>query len=190
MSIFFTGFDLESTGLHWEKGDRIIEMNLQVWRWEDRKRVINWTSKISNDGQPINRKAQEVHGIAAVDLIGAPKFADVAEKIDTILSRSSAIVAHNGAGFDGPFLAHEMGKVGRKLPDIFLFDTMIEGMFASYDTKPPSLQELCWAMDVEYDPAKAHAAEYDVEVMMQSFFNAVDLGYFDVSEIINAKEAA
>lgn len=188
--IFFTGLDIESTGLEWMKGDRIIEINLQVWRWEDRKRVINWTTKISNEGQPINRKAQAVHGIAAADLIGAPKFSDVAEKIITMLRRSSAIVAHNGASFDGPFLAHELAKAGYELPDVYLFDTMTEGMFASYDTKPPSLQELCWSMGVEYDPQKAHAAEYDVEVMMQAFFNAVDLGYYDVSDIITSKEAA
>jgi len=189
MATFLSSLDLETTGLKAEKGDRIIEACVQVWRIEDRKKVINWTQLINPQGQSINARAQKVHGIAAHDLIGKPVFKDVAPKINAMLSRSVGVVTHNGEFFDLPFLAHEMAQVDLELPDIESFDTMQNGMFASYDQKPPTLQELCWSMGVEYDPLKSHAAEYDVDVMMQSFFKAVDLGYYDISHL-KMKEAA
>ncbi|MBV6637358.1 MAG: 3'-5' exonuclease [Mameliella sp.] len=190
MTVFFSALDFETTGLDYDKGDRIIEACIQVWRMEDRKKVIDWTQLISNQGQRINPRAQKVHGITADKLIGAPKFEEVAPKIVAMLSRSVAVVTHNGEWFDLPFLAHELAGVGRALPGgLESFDTMQNGMFASYDTKPPSLQELCWAMGVEYDSEKAHAASYDVTVMMESFFKAVDFGFFDINHLLQ-KEAA
>lgn len=190
MSTFITGFDLETTGLDWTKGERIIEACFQVWRLEDRACVTSWRKLINPAGQRIAPAAQKVHGIAAADVLGKPVFKEVAPQIDLILQRSKALVAHNGAAFDAPFLHHEMKQAGIDMPNVPIFDTMTEGMFASYDTKPPSLQELCWALGIDYDPAKAHAAEYDVSCMMNCFFAGADLGYFDLAPIRAEKEAA
>jgi len=184
------GLDTETTGLDYEKGDRIIEVCLQVWDFHERKPLTNFTQRINPVGQRISAKAQKVHGITAADLVGKPVFKEVAPKLDAMLKRCEGVVTHNGEWFDLPFLAHEFAQVGVSLPSIESFDTMQNGMFASYDTKPPRLEEFCWAMGVEYDPAKAHAADYDVDVMMKGFFNAADLGYFDVSEFLGLEEAA
>jgi len=190
MPQYITGLDLETTGLSFAKGDRIIEVNLQVFRLENRKKMINFTQRINNDGKAINKKAQEVHHISAADLIGKPMFKEVAPKINKILERSVAVVTHNGNWFDLPFLAFEMAQVKLELPThIQSFDTMREGKFASYDSKMPSLKELCWAMGVEYDVTKAHAAEYDVSVMMDSFFRAVDRGLFTIDNLTTAASA-
>lgn len=189
MRTLIAGLDLETTGLDYEKGDRIIEVCCQIWDLDERNLILNYTQRISNDGKAINRKAQEVHRIAASDLVGKPLFKEIAPKLQTMLMRCKGLVTHNGEWFDIPFLAYEFAQLDIDLPSIESFDTMQNGMFASYDTKPPSLQELCWAMGVEYDPEKAHAADYDVEVMMKSFFNASDLGYFDIQPLL-LKEAA
>ena len=61
-----------------------------------------------------------------------------------------------------------------------LFDTSAEGMTASYDGKPPSLREFCWAMGVEYNPDEAHAGKYDVQVMIEALFSGIDLGYLQL----------
>lgn len=189
MSTYITGFDTETTSVDPDKGDRIIEINMQLWRFEDRKRLINWTQRFTNAGQPIHKKAFAVHGISEADLVGKPKFEAHVPRIQQIMAKSAAMVAHN-AEFDVKFLVAELLRAGSKPPaSLPIFDTMAEGMFASYDTKPPSLEELCWALGVEYDRAKAHAADYDVDVLMQAFFNGVDRGYFDVSKFTN-KEAA
>lgn len=174
-----TGLDIETTGLDMTKGDRIIEVCLRMYRLETRQLILNYTKRINPQGRKIHAKALEVHKIASSDLIGAQPFNEVATSIEKILSKSDAVVTHNGNWFDLPFLAIELGNCDIEMPaDLISFDTMVDGMWSSYDSKPPSLAELCWSLGVVYDPAKSHAAEYDVDVMMQSFFKALDRDLF------------
>ena len=187
---FILGLDTETTGLDVTKGHRIIEFCGQVYRLSDRKKLIDLTQRISNEGKKIDAKAQAVHNIAAMDLIGRPKFADFAPKLDAILKRNPIIVAHNAA-FDMKFLAVQMAEAGLPMnPELVIFDTMSEGMTSSYDSKPPQLREFCWAMGVEYDPSKAHAARYDVDVMLEALFTGIDRGYLTLPEQQKEKEAA
>ena len=189
---FALGFDTETTGLKVEKGDKIIEFFGSVYRIADRKRVLKLgPMRFSNEGQKIAPKAQEVHGISAADLIGKPKFETFAPKLNKVLESKPLLIAHNIA-FDIGFLAVQMQQAGFPLsPELQLYDTMEEGMTASYDAKPPSLREFCWAMGVPYDPDEAHAAEYDVDVMMDAFFAGLDRGYITLpSEGEDMKEAA
>ena len=186
----FIGLDTETTGLDVMKGHRVIEFYGEVYRREDYASILTLESRFSNEGKAIDKKAQEVHGIAAADLIGKPTFRDWAPKLAKVFQTVKGIVAHN-AQFDIGFLAHHMAEAGYPLPDdLIIFDTMTEGMTASYDSKAPSLREFCWSMGVEYDPAKAHAADYDVKVMMQAFFVALERGHFTLPETALEKEAA
>lgn len=180
-----TGLDIETTGLDFASGDRIIEICLLPYRLADTsKPAIDFTRRINPEGKSIHAKAHKVHGISAVDLVKEKPFSHHAPAINAILKKSDAIVTHNGESFDIPFLAFEMAKAGFELPaKVISFDTMREGMFASYDAKPPSLKELCYTMGVTYEDAKAHAADYDVRVMMDCFFKAVDRELFDISAI-------
>lgn len=188
--IYLTGLDTETTGLKVEKGNRIIEICCQVFSWPERKKVINMTQRFTNQGVKMEPKAQAVHGISAADLVGKPRFDSFAPKLSAIFKKSKVIVAHN-AMFDMGFLAHHMAEAGHPLPeDLIIYDTMNEGMMASYDSKPPSLREFCWAMGVEYNEAEAHAADYDVDVMMAAFFIALDRGYMELPANLVAKEAA
>ncbi len=177
------GLDTETTGLHVDKGDRIIEFCGMVYKASTRKRLINLTKRFTNEGKEINKKAQEVHGISAADLVGKPKFSTFAPQLAKIFEKAKIMVAHN-AEFDVKFLAVQMAEAGYPLPpDLIIFDTMGEGMTTSYDAKPPSLREFCWAMGIEYDPALAHAAEYDVQVMMDAFFVALERGHLTLPEM-------
>ncbi|MDX5412831.1 MAG: 3'-5' exonuclease [Rhodobacterales bacterium] len=186
----FIGLDTETTGLDVMKGHRVIEFFGQVYRKEDRATLLTLESRFSNEGKAIDKKAQAVHGIAAADLIGQPRFETFAPKLAKVFESVKGVVAHN-AQFDIGFLAHHMAEAGYPLPeDLIIFDTMLEGMTASYDSKAPSLREFCWAMGVEYDPAKAHAADYDVKVMMDAFFVALDRGHFTLPATMTEKEAA
>ena len=173
------GVDVESTGLDWEKGDKIVEICALAYRLEDRKLLLDFTRRINPAGQRMNPKAQAVHGISATDLVSCPTFDKIAPAFSSILKRADLLLTFNGESFDLPFIAYEMLGAGETLPgDLMHMDLMREGMTASYDSKPPSLQELCWAMGVEYDTAKAHAAAYDVQVMIEAFFRGLDSGIF------------
>lgn len=172
-----TGLDIETTGLEQEKGHRIIEVAACLYDADTQRQVARFVKRI-NPERSIDPKAQAVHGISFDDLVGCPKWEDVAPKLAEIMSKSSLIVAHNGDSFDLPFIGNEFKRIGIAIPEVKCFDTMVNGRWATALGKLPNLGELCFATGVEYDPSKAHGAEYDVEVMMSAFFEGVRTGFF------------
>lgn len=190
MATLIAGFDCETTGLDPES-HRIIEVGFAFYSL-DGKRIGQYEQRI-NPQRSIDAKALAVHGITLSELLGEPVFEDIAPKIKGLLDKTSVIVAHNGIGFDFPFLATELMRSGLELPDhLKAVDTMVDGRWATQDGKLPSLRELCFSMGVEYDTSKAHAATYDTTVMMESFFKArKDYGLFQIEGIdFGVKETA
>lgn len=166
-----TGLDLETTGLDWNDGHRIIEAAAVLYNLDTGARLGQYVQRV-NPQRPIDPKAQEVHKITFEMLTGEPTWEQVAPSIATVLGRSQYVVAHNGVGFDFPFVTHELQRVGIAVPLIEGIDTMLEGRWATPFGKLPNLGELCFACGVPYDPSQAHAALYDVERMMEAYFAA------------------
>lgn len=185
-----TGLDIESTGLSQPEGHKIIEIALLDYDVKTRTLVDKFVQRIDPQ-RAIDPKAQAVHGIAYADLVGKPVWEEVAELVQQRLKRSSLLIAHN-MGFDGPFIAGELARVGLAVPMTASFCTMENGRWACYDGKSPKLSELCFALGVGYDPSKAHAADYDVMTTMACFWKGVDRGFFQppVSEPLPWEEAA
>src|SRR4051812_48364830 len=168
------GLDIETTGLTW--GDhRIVEVYAGLWDSTTQKLIRDTNIRI-NPERSIGVEAQRVHGIAITDLAGCPTWDQVAGKVWSALNISDVLVAHNGQEFDLPFLNHEFERVGQPKIDKPLVDTM-SCRWATFTGAVPSLQALCFACDVPYDKAKAHAAEYDVHVLMKCFFKGVEWGW-------------
>lgn len=181
--IIVTLGDIETTGLEQEKGHRIIEVAFGVWRYDPttrarRKIGKTWVQRI-NPMRDIDPGAQAVHGISITDLRGMPKWEDVAPTVHKLLSKTHVFIAHNGEGFDAPFIALELVRAGYSIPNFKVFDTMIQGRGCTPFGKVPNLGELCYAMGVDYDPSAAHAADYDVEVMEQAYWNGVERAVFE-----------
>jgi DNA polymerase III subunit epsilon len=172
------GLDLESTGVD-PATDRIVEVAVVVMELETGLTRLRFERRV-NPGQHIPAGAVEVHGISDADVMGAPDFRSLAPGIVTLLSKVDLIVAHNGEAFDGPLLVHEILRAGVSrmgtLPPVF--DTMLAGRGCTSDGKVPTLGELCFALDVDYDPARAHGALYDVEVLLAAFRRGWELGVF------------
>ena len=175
------GLDIETTGLHADKGDRIIEIALLEYDLASKTLMDTYVQRI-HPGRPIDPKAQEVHGISITDLVGCPSWEDVAEEVSRRLARLDLLVAHNMA-FDGPFVGLELARVGIALPSVEVFCTMEEGRWATPLGKTPSLKELCFAVNVPYDDAAAHAAEYDVDRMMRCLMRGVERGFYVLPEV-------
>lgn len=176
------GLDIETTGLDYDKGHRIIEVCQITYEGDVTtgfQEVQRWTQRIDPQ-RSIESKAQAVHGISVEELAGCPYWQDVAKKLLDMINSCDLVVAHNGDGFDFPFIAHELNRLKFEAPTVQTYDTMLQGRHATQWGKLPALKEYCWAFDVDYDEAKAHAAEYDVEVMMQAFFRALSLGYAEI----------
>ena len=179
------GGDIETTGL--EPGDhKIIEVYLGAWDLATRKLTDEYYTRIDPQ-RSIALDAQRVHGISLSDLQGCPLWEDVAAPIQAFLNRGQLIVGHNWKSFDGPFINYELRRV--KLPEVAVpvLDTMRNGRWATPNGKVPTLGELCFACNIPYDPAKAHAADYDVKVMMQAFFRGLEWKAFTIKqEILDA----
>ncbi|NTX18026.1 3'-5' exonuclease [Burkholderia cepacia] len=172
-----TGFDLETTGLDWNDGHRIIEVAAVLYDLDVGTRLGQYVQRV-NPQRPIDEKAQAVHKITFDMLTSEPTWEQVAPAVSTILARTNYVVAHNGFGFDFPFVTHELQRVGVAVPEITGIDTMLEARWATPFGKLPNLGELCFACGVHYDPSQAHAALYDVERMMEAYFAARKMGNF------------
>lgn len=173
--------DIETTGLSQEQGHRIIEVCFSVWRFDavarTRQKVGTMIQRI-NPLRDIDAGAQAVHGISLAELRGEPEWDAVAPKIQKLFDMTDVFVAHNGESFDGPFLALELIRAGLKLPNFKVFDTMTNARSCTPFGKVPNLGELCFALGVEYDPEKAHSAEYDVNVLVEAYWKGVDIGLY------------
>jgi DNA polymerase-3 subunit epsilon len=175
----FVAFDIESTGLL-APDQRIIEIYCALYSLETKELIRSFEKRIDPQ-RSITAEAQRVHGISGADLIGCPTFEAVAPALRAFIEQGAFILAHNGDGFDIPFLNMELERVGLAKLTRPSIDTMIQGRYATHNGKVPTLGELCFAMGVEYDPEKAHAASYDVQVMTECFFRAADWGFLDLS---------
>lgn len=170
MTKYYLGLDTETTGVEPENGDKIIEIALIQYDAVG-NRIGHFIQRVDPE-RAINPQAQAVHGIAYSDLIGMPKFVDVAETIYDLMQGAELLIAHNFE-FDGKFLAAELNQAIGRVPTSASFCTMENSRWACFDGKMPKLSEVCFALGVNYDHSKAHAADYDVEVMMQCFFKAL-----------------
>jgi DNA polymerase-3 subunit epsilon len=178
------GFDTETTGLDF--GDhRFVEVYVGLYRGESLLRDFN---QRIDPQRSIAKEAQAVHNISSADLVGMPTWELVAPKLHAYLSKADIIVAHNAA-FDIDFVTYEFKRVGLVMPKREIIDTM-QYSWATPDGKKPNLRELCLACDVDYDPALAHAADYDVNCMMQSLFNARRFGFVERPQITSQIPAA
>lgn len=175
--------DIETTGLSQADGHRIIEFGLLIYDADTRELKGKLIQRI-NPERSIQAEAQRVHGISYEELVDEPKWDEVASKIAKVIGLCKCVVAHNGMSFDLPFIRNELMRVGIAMPDVTLIDTMLDARWATPNGKLPSLKELCFALDVEYDPEKAHSAEYDIMVMADSFFKGLDQGFFKLPEVM------
>lgn len=171
-----TLLDTETTGVNQAKGDKIIEIALLNYDLDSRKLVDRFVERI-NPERPIDPSAQAVHGITSEMLVGCHKWEYVADEVHRYLSDSNLLVAHN-FGFDGPFIAGELIRVGKSVPNTPSYCTMENGRWATFNGKSPKLSELCFALGVKYDTSAAHAADYDTEVLAECLFAGLDRGFF------------
>jgi len=164
------GWDTETTGL--QPGDhRFVEVAILTYELESERLVDTYVTKIDPQ-RSIPADVQRVHGIGPNDIVGCPTWSEVAEEVRRRLEDAAFTVAHNGEGFDVPFMNYELGRL--RLPALTkpVLDTMLRGRFATPNGAVPNLGVFCAALGIDYDPAQAHRAEYDVDVMMRAFFNA------------------
>ncbi|MBV1779254.1 DNA polymerase III subunit epsilon [Paeniglutamicibacter sp. ABSL32-1] len=173
----FAVIDTETTGLFPGNHDRIAEIAVITM---DRSGTIldRWETLI-NPERDLGK--QSIHGIRAKDILGAPRFGDIAQELDWRLS-GTLVVAHN-LRFDARFLGAEFHRAGLALPGFFLPRGLCT-MQMAHEYLPGagrSLQDCCDSFGIELH--HAHSAGDDAEaaaVLLSRYMELdPDLGDWD-----------
>jgi DNA polymerase III subunit epsilon len=106
--------DVETTGLFPSRNDRVVEIAVVVTR-ADGTIEREFTSLI-NPARDIG--PMHIHGLTSEDIIGAPRFGEIAASIVGTMQGCIAIAAHN-LPFDRQFLDSEFERIGYQLPACF-----------------------------------------------------------------------
>lgn len=152
-------FDTETTGLEWDKDDRIIELGAVE--------LINHvpTGKTFqtyiNPERPVSEATIRITGITDADLVDKPPFGDPSI-VNAFLEfvGGSTLVAHN-AKFDRGFLNMELQRCGKApIPEPNWVDTVAMAR-KKFPGAPASLDALCKRFDVNAEARKYHGALLD-----------------------------
>lgn len=142
----FAVIDVETTGLSPQR-DRILE--LAIVRLDESGAIVDeWVSRFDPEG-PVG--ATHIHGITQADVVGQPRFADVAPMVMAALS-GLAVVAHN-AKFDLAFLRNELKGAGWSVPWIAAYCTLDASYAYLPDMDRRRLVDCCWAVGVRLEDA-------------------------------------
>lgn len=106
--------DVETTGLSYAKGDKIVEF--AAIEIDKNYNEVDKLVLLINPGRDIPEAVTRIHGITDGHVEGAPLFAEVAKQIfEFMCFNNPRWYAHN-AKFDSSFLDGEMLNVGIALP--------------------------------------------------------------------------
>ncbi len=101
-------FDIETTGLKFMAGHRIISIGAVVYPDDN---LVPSTGKdyywLINPERDVPADATKINGLTLDDLKGKPTFKEIADDL-LKLCENVTIYAHYGEGFDFPFVDHEL----------------------------------------------------------------------------------
>jgi DNA polymerase-3 subunit epsilon len=114
--------------------------------------------------------ASHVHGITADDVRGAPRFADIAGELGTLLA-GCVVLAHNAA-FDLSFVRAEFERAGWPMPRVVSVCTLAASHHYLPDVPRRALAACCAEYDIKLDSAhSALAAARATPPLLGSFLD-------------------
>lgn len=162
--IEFTIFDLETTGLEPESGDRIVE--IAAVRLRDKQRLKVFQSLVNPGNRKISSGAFAVNQISQDMLKGAPNISELMPKFLDFIS-GSCLASYN-APFDFGFLSSELRLIKKQLPsDLQIVDilTMAKSLLPHLDRYSLGIV----AKTVGIDSIQEHRALSDVQITIEVF---------------------
>ena len=160
--------DTETTGLSWEKGNRVVEIGcIELLERRPTGRRFQRHLDPQRDMEP---GAQEVTGLTREFLAGKPLFAQVCDEFLDFV-RGAELVIHN-ADFDVGFLDYELSLLGphygRLRDHASVLDTLALAR-ERYPGQRNSLDALCRRLGVDNAHRKLHGALLDAELLAQVY---------------------
>lgn len=160
--------DTETTGLSWEKGNRVVEIGC-VELLERRPSGRTYHQYI-NPEREFEPGAQEVTGLTLEFLADKPVFAAIADEFLAFID-GAELVIHNAA-FDMGFLNYELGRLGERYGRLDGRVTVEDSLLLArqrYPGQRNSLDALCKRLGVDNAHRQLHGALLDAQLLCEVY---------------------
>jgi DNA polymerase-3 subunit epsilon len=160
--------DTETTGLSWEKGNRVVEIG--CIELLERRPTGRRFQRHLNPGRDMEAGAQEVTGLTREFLADKPPFAQVCDEFLDFV-RGAELVIHN-ADFDVGFLDYELSLLGAHYGRLADHASVVDTLALARERYPGqrnSLDALCRRLGVDNSHRKLHGALLDAELLAEVY---------------------
>lgn len=160
--------DTETTGLSWEKGNRVVEIGcVEIVQ---RRKTGRTFQRYLNPERDMELGAQEVTGLSREFLSDKSKFSEVIDEFLDFI-RGTELIIHN-ANFDIGFLNNELSligtHVGRMSDHASVLDTLVMAR-ERFPGQRNSLDALCKRLNVNNNHRTLHGALLDAELLSEVY---------------------
>ncbi|TWI03460.1 DNA polymerase III epsilon subunit [Luteimonas cucumeris] len=160
--------DTETTGLSWEKGNRVVEIGcVELFERRPTGRTFHRYLRPDCAFEP---GAQEVTGLTLEFLADKPQFAEVADEFLAFID-GAELVIHNAA-FDIGFLDSELSRLGAHYGRLRERNPVLDSLELARQRFPGqrnSLDALCRRLGVDNSHRQLHGALLDAQLLAEAY---------------------
>ena len=171
--------DTETTGLSWEKGNRVVEIGCV--ELIERRPSGRRFQRYLNPDREFEPGAQEVTGLSVEFLADKPRFIEVVDEFLDFV-RDAELVIHNAA-FDVGFLDNELMMAGAQYGRLCEHARVLDTLALARERFPGqrnSLDALCKRFDVDNSHRELHGALLDAQLLTEVYL-ALTAGQGDLA---------
>ncbi|MBE6450437.1 MAG: DNA polymerase III subunit epsilon [Alphaproteobacteria bacterium] len=159
-------FDTETTGFHYDGGDRLIEIGaVELINHMPTGRVYH---QYINPERDVPEDAVKVHGLTTEFLQNYPKLSEIAQDFIDFVGDDGILVAHN-ATFDINFINYEFKHKGFKT---YSWDRVVDTLEIARNKFPGArnnLDALCRRFNIDNSARTKHGALLDAELLAEVY---------------------
>jgi DNA polymerase-3 subunit epsilon len=171
--------DTETTGLSWEKGNRVVEIGCV--ELVERRPTGRRFQRYLNPGREFEPGAQEVTGLTLEFLIDKPRFEHVVDEFLEFV-RDAELIIHNAA-FDVGFLDNELMLAGTHYGRLTHHTRVLDTLGLARERFPGqrnSLDALCKRFGIDNSHRELHGALLDAQLLTEVYL-ALTAGQGDLT---------
>jgi len=183
--VSFTVFDTETTGLDYNKGDKILSVSgVKVKNYEVLK--DNKLDEFCDPLVEIKSENEQIHHISNRMVRGKPNIYELEEKIRSFFKKS-VLVAHN-VKFDCNFLISNLAytELESRVREAVKVDTVFFAAGVYPELKTYELSELCNQLDISHHDQLRHSSLGDSIITARLFIHLLKKSKVqNIKEILN-----
>ena len=162
--------DIETTGLSFKDGHRIVEIAcIETNELIPTKKIFH---KTINPERNVPDEAYKVHGFSTKYLSDKPKFLEVVDEF-ILFIKDKDLIIHN-APFDIGFLNHELKMIKKEIISKNKIIDTLEIARGKFPGTSNSLDALCKRFNVDLSRRTKHNALLDCDLLREVYINLLD----------------